>query len=138
MCALKVPAVGENVLLDWAIMDAAPGNLLLRLYKNDITPGDSDTAATYTEADFTSYTEKSLTRAGWSAVTQVSNKASITFGTAQTWTNTGASQTVYGYYVVTDEGTPVLVWAERFDSPRTLGTSDTLSVTPVLTLESEN
>jgi hypothetical protein len=51
--ALNVPDVGENKILEHLVNKTAPENLVLRLYSNNITPSDTDTAGTYTEAAFT-------------------------------------------------------------------------------------
>lgn len=137
--ALKVPGDGENLLLEWAIKaTTTPENLTLKLYKNDYTPADNSTAGDFTEADFTDYVAKTLERSGWDAVAQdANNKASIEYGTTQTWTCGATGNTVYGYYVVgATSGT--LVWAERFATSRTLADGDQLSLVPRMTLKSEN
>lgn len=83
--------------------NAGSENLSLRLFKNNITPADSDVAGTYTVADFTGYSNVTLTSsqsAGtWAVPTAVSNKATSTYGTNATWTAT-SDQTVYGWYML--------------------------------------
>lgn len=130
--------VGELELLDKMLKDAltVDENITLKLYKTNVTPTQSSVAGDFTESDFTSYVSKALTRAGFNAATTVSNKASSTYGTAQTWT-AGSSQVVYGSYAV-GATSGVLLWAELFSSAVSLVSGDTLTYTPVLTLNSEN
>jgi uncharacterized protein YjbI with pentapeptide repeats len=51
--ALLVPNVGEVVLLSNLLAGGSLENWTLKLYKTDVTPAEGDTAASYTEADFT-------------------------------------------------------------------------------------
>ena len=125
--------VGERFLLDAML---AAQNTHLHLYKTDVTPTASSTVASFTEADFTGYSVKTLTGANWNDATTVSGKATATYAD-QSWTNSGSSQTVYGYFI-TDDTDDTLLWAEKFDSARVLGTSDVVNITPMITLNSEN
>lgn len=130
--------VGELELLDKMLKDAlsVDEDYTLKLYKVTLTPDQDSVAGDFTEADFTGYTAKTLTRAGWDAATTISNKASASYGTAQTWT-ASSSQTVYGAYVIgATSGT--LLWAEEFSSAVPLTSGDTITYTPVITLNSEN
>jgi hypothetical protein len=131
---LLVPDVGEVELLDKLLKDAlsVDENYTLKLFKNDITPAEGDVAGTYTEADFTGYVAKTLTRAGWAAASTLAGVTSTTFA-QQSWSPTSA-QTVYGYYVIGATST-VLLWAERFASPRALVSGDTLQLTPRMELD---
>jgi len=61
-------------------------NLILRLYRINRTPALTDSTANYTEANFTSYAAKTLTRATWQTASTVSGKAQTTYGTQQSWT----------------------------------------------------
>lgn len=133
--ALVVSDVGELKLLAWAL-NGSPENLTLKLYKNDVTPDQDSTASTFTVADFTGYSNKTLTAGSWVAPATVSHKASTTYA-AQTFSCSGGSQTVYGYYVVgASSGT--LIWAERFATSRTMSSGIDLTLTPSLTCNSEN
>lgn len=106
-------------------------NLTLKLFTSDTTPADTDTAATYTEANGGGYAAKALTMGSWTV--------SITGGIAQsayaeqTWTFTGAltgNPTIYGYYVVDADN--VLLCSERLGASFTPTTNgDILRVTPV-------
>jgi hypothetical protein len=79
---------------------STPENLTLKLFKNDYTPTATSTAGDFTEADFTSYTAKTLSRGTWQSPSTVSGKATIAYYTApQTWTCGATGNTIYGYYV---------------------------------------
>jgi hypothetical protein len=94
--ALNVPDVGENIALEALVNKTAPQNLVLRLYKNNITPADSDTAGTYTEATFPGYAAITLTGASWNAAAS----GSISYSAQQTFTCSGtATDDIYGYYI---------------------------------------
>jgi hypothetical protein len=135
---LVVPNVGEIELLDKMLKNAlvTDENYTLKLFNNNVTPDQSFTASSFTEATFTGYVAKTLTRSGWGAAATVSNKAQSSYA-QQSWTCGIVGDTIYGYYVVGATST-VLLWAERFTTPRTLGNTDILNVTPVFTLNSEN
>lgn len=128
--ALNVPDVGENKILEAVVNKTAPENLVLRLYQNNITPSDTDTAATYTEATFTGYSAITLTGANWNAA----SAGSITFNAQQTFTCSGASSnSIYGYYV-TQVTSGVLIWSERdVSAPFSITTSgDAVKLTPTI------
>jgi len=133
--ALIVPDLGEQELLDKAIKDAlsVDEGYSLRLYKA-VSPalGESTVTANFTVADFTGYANVALTRSG-AAAAQTSAGTTFTTWAQQEWTNTGASQTVLGYYVVAATS-GVTLWAEAFAVARTLETGDKLQLTPRLEL----
>lgn len=128
--AINVPDVGENLALEMIVNKTAPQNLVLKLYSNNITPSDTDTAGTYTECTFTGYSAITLTGASWGAA----SGGSIAYA-QQTFTCSGAgSQNVYGYYVVqVSSGT--LLYSERGTGvPFTITTiGDNVKVTPTIT-----
>ena len=136
---LVTPNLGELELIEKMIKDAldVDEGYELKLFKSDTTPDKDTVAADFTEADFTDYTSKTLTRAGWDAATTIADKASISYGTQQSWTCGATGNTVYGYWI---EGATsgVCLWAERFATSRTLAEGDQLNLTPVLTLNSES
>lgn len=140
--ALKVPNEGELELLDMMLKEGAgDGNdYLLKLYKNDKTPGDADTTSSYTQATFTNYAARTLSRSGWNvAVTNGSNKAETSYGsTPQSWTCGATGNTIYGYYVEQDGAPNNLLWAERFATQRVLANGDVLNITPKFTLATES
>lgn len=106
---LVVPNAAEIDILTLILTQ----NLTLRLYGNNITPGPTDTAATYTEIAGGGYANKPLTFAGW---TFTAGAPSFGLYAQQGWVYTGvinAPGTVYGYFVTRDVDGK-LVWAERF------------------------
>lgn len=144
--SIVVSNEGEKLLLEAMVGKVAAATLKLKLYTNNVTPGHTDTAATYTEMGAVQgYTEKSLTTSGWNAGTagtgtgtSTSNKASIEYP-QQTFTadGTGAAQTVYGYFITDSAGT-TLVCAEKFSTPQTYASSgDAIKITPKITLGTE-
>lgn len=138
--ALKVPQEGELQLLDKMLRDTLSTDeiYLLKLYKNDVTPGDADTNATYTEATFTAYYSRSLTRANWNISATNGTKAESSYGSSpESWTCGASGNTIYGYWVEGQASSKVL-WAERFASQRTLSENDVLNITPKFTLTSES
>lgn len=108
--ALNFPDVGENIALEALTNKTAPQNLVLRLFSNNITPSDTDTAGTYTEATFAGYAAITLTGASWGAA----SAGTITYGSQQTFTrsSTGTLENIYGYYV-TQAVSGLLVYSER-------------------------
>jgi len=128
--AINVPDVGENLALEMLVNKTAPQNLVLKLYSNNITPSDTDTAGTYTECTFTGYAAITLTGASWGAA----SGGSIAYA-QQTFTCSGAgSENVYGYYVVqVSSGT--LLYSERGTGvPFVITTiGDNVKITPTIT-----
>lgn len=128
--ALNVPDVGENLILEMITNKTAAQNLVVKLFQNNITPSDTDTAATYTEATFTGYAAITLTGASWGAA----SGGTITYGSQQTFTSSGTvNNSIYGYYIVQlSSGT--LVWSERDGSgPFTISqVGDAIKITPTI------
>lgn len=128
--ALNVPDVGENAILEMIVNKTAPQNPVLKLYKNNITPSDTDTGATYTEATFGGYAAITLTGASWNNAAS----GSISYGSQQTFTcNATATDDIYGYYVVqTSSG--ILLWSERDASApfAVRNSGDAVKITPTL------
>jgi hypothetical protein len=75
--ALITPNEGEIELLRKMLHDplTVDENYILKLFRNDFTPGDSSTSVSFTEANFTNYVAKTLTRALWNIPVTVTNKA---------------------------------------------------------------
>lgn len=136
--SLVLSNVGELELLDKMLKDALfdDEDYILKLFTNDVTPNQSSVVGTFVEANFTGYSTKTLTRAGWSAASTIANKAQSNYP-QQSWTCGSTGNTVYGYYLI-GSNSNVLLWAERFDSPRVLVNTDVLNITPVFTFTSEN
>lgn len=128
--ALVVPNGAEIIALKALVNHTAQNeNLVLRLFKSNTTPGETDTAATYTEADFTGYSAVTLTGSSW-----VVTGNPITYA-KQTFTSSAGSQSqaIYGYYLTRATGGE-LVYSERFtDGPYTIvNDQDKIEVTPSL------
>ena len=129
---LLIPAVGENKLLEFQLGKATPGDQTLKLYTNNITPGDSDTAATYTEMTGLGYAAKTLSKGSWS-VSQVSSVAEGVYAQQTFSFNAGTAATIYGYFVV-DSTSGVLLWSERFATSKTVqNQGDEIKITPKFT-----
>jgi hypothetical protein len=146
--ALLVPREGDVQLLTDLLGGGPLENWQLGLFHANITPAETDTAATYTaqEATFTNYTRKTLTRSvgattwnspvgqapsgspAWTSRSQVGHSQ---YGSSpQSWTCGATGDTVYGYFILGATGGK-LICAEAFSTPRTLASGDTLSITPV-------
>ena len=67
---------GEADWLSMVVNKGTPENLVLRLFKSNTTPSETDTEATYTEADFTGYSAASLTGASWTVTPGAPSEAS--------------------------------------------------------------
>ena len=109
-------------------------DLIYRLFATNITPAETDTAGTYTEATGGGYASKTLTGASWTITNGAPTDASYA---QQTWTFTGAlttNPTIYGYYVtrVTDAD---LVLAETFTSFTPASNGDQILLTPHITAD---
>jgi hypothetical protein len=133
--ALVVTNGGEVITLSYLVNKVASENLVLCLYKNNVTPGETDVIGTYTEADFTGYANKNLAGASWT----VTGGAPTTAAYAeQSFASTAGSQSqdVYGYYLKR-ASTGDLVYAEKFsDGPYHIANNgDTIKVTPQITGE---
>ena len=109
---------------------ATPENLKLRLFKSNTTPAETDTAATFTEADFTGYANVNLTGSSW---TVTGGDPTIASYAQQSFTSSAAqtSQNVYGYYMTRVTGGE-LALAERFpDAPYPIANNgDIIRITP--------
>lgn len=143
--AFVISNEGEKLLLEAAVGKVAAGALKLKLFKNDVTPGHTDTVATYTEANFTDYAAVTLATASWNAGvagtgsgTALANKGSIDYAQQSfTMGTPGTTNTVYGYYITDNAGT-TLIGAERFASAKNmLLAGDAIKITPKFTLGTE-
>jgi hypothetical protein len=138
---LIVPQEGELELLKKMLKLALSTDetYILKLYRTDVTPNSSTSRTSFTEANFTGYAARTLTRANWSAgVINASNASESSYGSSpQSWTCGATGNTVYGYWVEGATSTKVL-WAERFSTSRVLASGDVLNITPKFTLQSQN
>lgn len=130
---LLVPNVGENIALSYLVgKNTTVRNLVYKLFATNVTPAETDTHTTYTEAAGGGYADKTLTGASWTVINGAPTSASYA---QQTWTFTGAlttNPTVYGYYVLraTDGD---LVLAETFTPFTPANNGDQILLTPQIT-----
>ena len=98
--ALVVCNNGESIALSYLTGKAASTeNLVYRLFATNVTPAETDTAGSYTEATGGGYAAKTLTGASWTVTTGAPTSATYA---QQDYTFTGpltTNGTVYGYYV---------------------------------------
>lgn len=130
--SLLVPNVGEAAMLKMIMNNTAPQDLVLKLYTNDITPAETDTASTYTEASGDGYAAETLAGADWSftaGTPSFAQHAEVPFSF------TGPLGDVYGYFIV-QETSGILMWAERFSgAPYNIqNNGDQIKITPYIEL----
>lgn len=136
--ALVVPQVAEEAFLDLLVNVG----YTLRLSRTDVTAGltiaqqNALTTASFTEANFSGYSAKTLTAGSW-VTTQADPSTAVYAQQTYTRTVTGAAQTIYGYYVTrTSDG--VLMWFEDFTGPLTVtANGDAIAITPTFTLDDD-
>lgn len=130
--ALLVPNNGEGDMLAYMLNKITPEGLVLKLFVNDITPSETDTAASYTEASGNGYANVALTGSLWTITEGSPSNASYP---EQSFLFTGDAGNVYGYFLVR-AGSGRIAWAERFsDGPYDIVSGDTIKITPTLTLD---
>jgi hypothetical protein len=112
-------------------------NLVLGLYKNNLTPASTDVLGDYTAATFTGYSATTLTSGSWTVTAATSGAPATATQTSATTFSCSAttSESIYGYYVY-QAGATVMMWAERFsDGPYTIANSgDKVILTASITL----
>lgn len=140
--ALVVPNVADVLMLQYIVNmvaqdgGSAPsgGQRLLRLFTNNLTPGKTTVLSDITECDnSTGYSAITLTGSQWTA-TSLGGVNQVAYSEQTFVFTTGV--TVYGYYVTTTEGTPKLLWVERYTvTPYTLPfDGGEIAITPRFTL----
>jgi hypothetical protein len=152
MSQLVVPNEGELELLKNLVGSTAGGTLedwTLKLFRADYTPVVGSTGTDFTEANFSGYAAKTLTRTSWGAPSSVSPSGTWVAAAAvaesvyaaQTFTMNGGAtgNTIYGYYIVGASSGKVIA-AEKFDTARVLAanSTDSLTVTPKFGLSNVN
>ena len=146
--ALLVPHQGDLQLLTDLLGGGTLENWQLGLFNSNITPSETDVAATYTahETTFSGYARKTLTRSissstwntpvaqapsgspAWSTRAEVGHSQ---YGSSpQSWTCGATGDTIYGYFII-GATSGNLICAEAFATPRTLANGDTLSLQPI-------
>lgn len=137
--ALVLPNQGLPSLLDWMIRHTGgdPPDLVMTLFTNNLTPTQTTVFADLVRATFGGFSERVLTRSGWTVPVISSGKSVSTWGTTPyTWTCTSDPETLYGWAAY-DPGPMQLVIVERFDSPRPVTVGNPFGLLPRLTLTTE-
>lgn len=140
--SLVVVNEGEVQLLTDLFTSAARENWTFQLYTSATTPAETDTVATYTIANFTGYSDTTLTRSvgastwntpasvaptgGWSAEAAV---AESVYGSGPITYNATSAQTIVGYLMKGATSTK-LIGAEKFASSIGLTNPSTLTIQP--------
>jgi hypothetical protein len=114
--AFVTPQVAEVLMLDLILNKAAQEELVLKLFSNNITPGEADTAASYTECSGSGYAAISLAHGSFTVT--AGNPTTFSYP-QQTFTLSGAL-TAYGYFVV-GATSGIVYFAEAFGSAYVIG-----------------
>lgn len=132
--ALLVPNTGEVIALSLLVNKTTPENLVYKFFSNNITPAETDTAATYTESTGGGYAAITLTGASWTVTGGAPSTAAYA---QQTYTFTGPLTTnpnIYGYFVV-QASSGTLVLAENFTMFTPTNNGDNIKLTPQITAD---
>lgn len=131
---LVCPDAGEALVAKNWLNKEAPQNQTLFLFKNNITPAETDVTGTYTEADFTGYAAHGLVGADW---TVTPGAPTVAATGVKTFTQTAVmNQSIYGYGMKQAVSGTIMI-AERFSgAPFALANNgDSISVTPTITFD---
>lgn len=132
---LLVANLGEVAVLEYLVnKNGGTENLIYRLFTNNITPSETDTAGTYTEATGGGYAAKTLTGSSWTITPGAPSSAAYA---RQDWVFSGPLTTnpdIYGYFV-TRASTGDLMLAERAVSIATPDAGSEYRVVPQITAE---
>jgi hypothetical protein len=131
---ILVPNTGEVIALSLLVNKTSPENLVYRLFATNVTPAETDTAASYTEAAGGGYAAITMTGASWTVTGGAPSTAAYA---QQTYTFTGVlttNTTIYGYFV-TQATSGTLVLAETFTSFTPAANGDNIKLTPQITAD---
>lgn len=131
---LNVPAVGEALALKNFFNNTAPQEQTLKLFVTNITPAETDTAVTYTEAVGGGYSAKALAGASWTFTGTSPVEAAYA---QQTWTFTGpltTNGTIFGYFVV-QAVSGILMFSEATTNFTPANNGDQYLLTPKFTAD---
>jgi len=134
--SLIVPDEAERNLLDALVNGDSLAGVLLKLFKNNLTPDQDTVIGDFTESDFSGY---AAADPSFGAATTVSHKGQILDSSSRDFVHNGGatSNTVYGYYLVDSTGT-ILYWCERFASSQVMANNgDTITIQAKFTGQSE-
>lgn len=141
--ALLAPNEGETHLLKMLLVHTSGAgtevSCRLRLFTNDLTPGETTAKGDVTECTFTGYPAAGIElKRGVTGTDCWSISGDLaTYGEEKEFTFTTGG-TVYGYYVTsneTSEGDRKLLWLERFTASANIPSEGgTIKITPKVTL----
>jgi hypothetical protein len=132
---ILVPNTGEVIALKYLVnKDGLTENLVYNFFATNITPAETDTAASYTPAAGGGYAPITMTGSSWTVTGGAPSSATYA---QQTYTFTGpltTNTTIYGYYV-TRVTSLDLVLAETFTSFTPAANGDNIKLTPTITAD---
>ena len=127
--ALVLPDQGEALVLEAITNKTAPQNLKLKLFKLPASdPGETATESSFTEADFTGYSEDASITWG-----RASGSPTTITGDKSTFTSSAGSQNqdVYGYYLVQTTSGKLVCYEYFTGGPYNIANNgDKIEVTP--------
>lgn len=129
---LKVPLVGEQLALKAFLNTTAGQDQKLDLFATNITPAETDVAATYTAAVGGGYVQKTMAGISWAYTGTSPCEASYA---QQTWTFTGpltTNGTIFGYFV-TQTTSGILMYSEATTNFTPANNGDQYLLTPKIT-----
>ena len=132
--ALNVPAVGEALALKAFLNTTAGQDQKLDLFVLNITPAETDVAATYTAATGGGYVQKALSGVSWAYTGTSPVEASYA---QQIWTFTGpltTNPTIYGYFI-TQTTSGILMYSEATTNFTPANNGDQYLLTPKITAD---
>ena len=131
-----VPDIAELELLDILVLSWGD-TLVLKLYRNDLTPGPATELGDFNDANYSGYAAQEPEN--WTAPVDDGTGRAISEADTLTFTHNGGgvANNVYGYYVVNAGGD--LLWCERFGTaPLVMASAaDSFTLRPKLTLRSQ-
>jgi hypothetical protein len=137
--SLIMPSVGEVRALELLVGQAAPDNLTLHLFANDVKPSLGDTVETYQEVSGGGYVSKILDGNTW--LISGGSPAVAEYPPQEFLFSAPPDRiTVFGYFILQSGE---LLWAERFQPESDFtppfivtGLGDRVVITPVFMLRS--
>lgn len=123
---------GEEIVLNYLTNKDAPEDLVVGLFKNNVTPTDTTVIGDLTDADFSGYAEVTPGAGAW---TVTPGDPTVAVCSEQDFTSDADQtlQTIYGYFIKRATSGE-LVWAERLPSPQDIqNNGDRVSITPRIT-----
>ncbi len=131
--SVAIPNASRARMLSLIVNAASPEDLVLKLFTNDIVPGEDHASGSYVEAVGFGYAPVALHGKKWKG--EKGPPRSVQYA-EQTFTFTGPIGLIYGYYLV-QEKSDILMWSERFsDGPyHVVFSGSKIEVTPRLEMK---